>query len=431
MKNSPPERALREGASEARGVAKATADLDSATAWRDAPASPQPAVDDGPMSLMRTFLLLLVATAVWIPSVHFVFRPGAPRELAPALAARQRVLALRDDNAGQDVLRANNPEWDLMVRTFTVLSFANLALKEPDRKAEHLAVIDAVLDRTLRDEQKGLDTFLLPYVHHDVFRDASGRSLFVDGEVALMLAARQLVAPREDLAPLLRERIDTLVRQLERAPLLAAESYPDEAWTFCNTVALAALRLSDAVDGRDHSALRRRWVQSAREHLIDRRTGLLVSSFTYEGVVRDGPEGSSLWLSTHMLQVVDPAFAREQYLRARSELVGQALGFAWAGEWPASTPQAVDIDSGPTIPLVNANAGSSGLALVGAAAFDDEPLLEALVTSLRFAAFPVTDGTGLRFAAGNQLADAVLLYALVEGPLWERAMEPRTMEARR
>ncbi|MFP2909385.1 hypothetical protein ACLESD_30960 [Pyxidicoccus sp. 3LFB2] len=379
--------------------------------------------------MTRSLLLLLLAIAVWLPTVHRLFRHDTPRELAPALASRLRALATREDSPERDLLRRNNPEWDLMVRTFSVLAFANLALSEPDRKAEHLAVLDAVLDRTLRDERGGMDTFLLPYVHHGSFQDASGRSLFVDGELALMLAARQLVEPRADLAPLLRARIDLLTRQLERAPMLSAESYPDEAWTFCNTIALAALRLSDAVDGRDHSELRRRWVDTARAKLVDARTGLLISSYTYAGTRRDGPEGSSLWPSLHMLQLVDADFAREQYQRARKELIGEALGFAWAGEWPGGTSRQEDIDSGPSIPLVNANAGSSGLALLGAAAFDDEPLLSGLVTSLRFAAFPMTDDTGMRFAAGNALADAVLLYSLVEGPLWQRALELRHLEA--
>jgi hypothetical protein len=375
--------------------------------------------------MKRTLGMLLLAVAVWLPAVHLVFRPRAPRELAPALASRLRTLAMREDSPERELLRRNNPEWDLMVRTFSVLAFANLALGEPDRQAEHLAVIDAVLARTLRDEREGPDAFLLPYVHHAPFRGSPGRSLFVDGEVALMLAARQLVAPRDDLAPLLRERIDLITPALQRAPLLSAESYPDEAWTFCNAVALAALRLSDAVDGRDHSALRRHWVQTARAKLVDARTGLLISSFTFQGVRRDGPEGSTLWPVTHLLQLVDADFAREQYQRARRELVGEALGFAWAAEWPRGEARRDDIDSGPTIPWVNANAGSSGLALLGAAAFDDEPLLTGLVTSLHFAAFPVTDATGLRFAAGNALADAVLLYSLVEGPLWQRALEAR------
>jgi hypothetical protein len=100
-----------------------------------------------------------------------------------------------------------------------------------------------------------------------------------------------------------------------------------------------------------------------------------------------------------------------------------ALGFGWASEWPRELVNVDDVDSGPTVPLVDANAGSSGLALVGAAAFDDEPFLDALVTSLELAAFPMREETQLRYAAGNQLADAVLLYALVEGPLWAHARQ--------
>ncbi|WP_408888190.1 hypothetical protein ACJ2CR_23410 [Myxococcus faecalis] len=380
---------------------------------------------------MRRMLLLLLAMAVWVPSLQLGFRPDNPRDWVPALAARQRALALVAESPERDVLRRSNPEWDLMARTFCVLAFANLALHEPERRAEHLAVVDTLITRTLEDERGGGDTFLLPYVHAAPFRDASGRSLFIEGEVALMLAARQLVEPREAWAWPLRERVDRMAAQLERAPLLSAESYPDEGWIFCNTVALAALRLSDAVDGRSHASLRERWVRSAREHLLDARTGLLVSSFTHEGATRDGPEGSSLWLAAHMLQLVDADFAREQFERARALLIGERLGFAWAAEWPASDARADDIDSGPTIPLVNANAGSSGLALVAASAFGDEALLMGLSTSLRFAAFPILEDGGLRFAAGNPLADAVLLYSLTQGPLWRRALSPRTLEAHR
>ncbi|GAC1531243.1 MAG: hypothetical protein NVS3B10_26880 [Polyangiales bacterium] len=45
-------------------------------------------------------------------------------------------------------------------------------------------------------------------------------------------------------------------------------------------------------------------------------------------------------------------------------------------------------DSGPVIPLVHAGAGASGMAVLGAAAFHDEPLLSELVTALELTAFP-------------------------------------------
>lgn len=371
--------------------------------------------------VVTALLLFTLSTALWLPCLHLVFRPPARDALIDGLARRQRALALADTSSERALLRRMNPEWDLMSRTFGVLAFTNLALSEPERRTEHLEVADALISQTLRDEKNGHLFFLLPYGRREPFHDAQQRSLFVDGEVALMLAARQAVEPRADFVEPLRARIDEVTRQLETAPHHLAESYPDEGWTFCNSIALATLRVSDGVDGRSHEPLIARWMVSARRLLVEPRSGLLRSSFRHDGSPLDGPEGSTLWLAAHMLQLVDEDFAKEQYQRARKELGHVAFGFGWASEWPVSLRNVDDVDSGPTVPLVDANAGSSGLALVGAAAFDDEPFLEGLVTSLQFAAFPVKDETGLRFSAGNHLADAVLLYSLTEGPLWQHA----------
>lgn len=373
----------------------------------------------------RRFLLqaalLPLFTLAWLPVLQVVFAPPTRAHLIAELARRQHAIALQDVSPERALLRSMNPEWDLMSRIFGVLAFTNLALREPDRRARHLEAADALIDQSLRDETKGHLFFLLPYGRREPFHDAAQRSLFVDGELALMLAARQLVEERPSYRDALRLRIDEVTRQLESAPLHLAESYPDEGWTFCNSIAIAALQLSDRVDGRTHRPLIDAWLQSAKRHLIEPKSGLLISSFRHGGAPLDGPEGSTLWLSLHMLQLVDPAFATDQYTRARDALGHTALGFGWASEWPRVLRNVDDVDSGPTIPLVDANAGSSGLALVGAAAFADTDFLDGLVTSLEFAAFPVKDDSGLRFAAGNHLADAVLLYSLSLGPLWERA----------
>lgn len=377
-------------------------------------------------------VLLPAFTLAWLPCLHLVFSPPPREALVRALATRQHAVTLADASPERALLRRMNPEWDLMSRTFGVLAFTNLALREPDRRDHHLRAADALIDQTLRDETHGHLSFLLPYGRREPFHDAAQRSLFVDGEVALMLAARQLVDERPSYREPLRQRIDEVARQLETAPLHLAESYPDEGWTFCNSIAVASLHLSDRVDGRSHRPLISAWLASAKAHLVEPRTGLLISSFRHGGAPLDGPEGSTLWLSLHMLQLVDAPFATDQYTRARALLGHTALGFGWASEWPRALVNVDDVDSGPTIPFVDANAGSSGLALVGAAAFDDPEFLDGLVTSLQFAAFPVKDGDGLRFAAGNHLADAVLLYALVQGPLWERAAHVTLVtEARR
>lgn len=330
---------------------------------------------------MRLFGCLVLATVVWLSSLHrwFAHEPDLD-----ALAERLR--------APDPALRRTNPEWDLMARMFTVLAYANLAKRQPER---YLPAIDELIDRTIADvDHHGVSYFLLPYG-----RDAT-HSLFVDGEIALMITARNRIRPGRDAQPW----IDRLVAQIEASPTLLAESYPDEVWVFCNAVALAAIREHDRNQDLPERPLFARWIARAP---IDRASGLLTSKLGYHGEVREGPEGSTIWLAATMLRSVDPEFAREQYDLARAQLRGSFAGFGWSREWPDAWPGSDDIDSGPTVPIVGANAGSSGLALVAARAFDDDEFASELTTSLAFAGFP----DGGHYAAGNQLADAVILYA--------------------
>jgi hypothetical protein len=373
------------------------------------------------MKNAKTLLYLLVAAAVWLPSLHFFFRvtPPARAKLATALAELQ---IDGDGAASVHAMRGVNPEWDLMTRTYTVLALANRALVVPGERARLLATIDRIVDATLGDDARYGDAyFLLPYAGRGPFATPESRSLFLDGEIVAMIAARDLVEPRPTRDAEAAARAARITREMRESPTLSGESYPDECWTFCNTTALAGLAMLDRVTGSDHADLARDWVAYAKAHLVDPKTGLLVSSYTYDGRTLDGPEGSSLWMSAHNLLLVDPEFARDQYRRARRELGADTLGFGWAREWPRTAGDArrQDVDSGSVVPLLDASAGSSGLALLGASAFRDDAWLDSLLASLELAGFR-DERTG-RYRASNDVGDAVLLYALSFGPLWERA----------
>jgi len=381
--------------------------------------------------LLLGTLSLAIAAALWLPLVHVLFRAHPTANLstdpispeARALAARHMELWTQPDLRLAEVarMRRSNAEWDFMGRTFLVLALANMSLRAPEEAPRYLEVADRVIDETLRlEREQGMRHFFMGYGTHGEFLSGVDRSLFVDGEIALMLGARRLAGERADLRPLMRERIDAMLAYMRASPTLCGESYPDECWTFCNAVALAAIRMDEALEGRDHVALLGAWVTGARARLVDGPSGLLVSSFSRDGVVNDGPEGSSIWLVAHMLQTVDPAFARDQYDRAKGALARRVLGFGYAVEWPATWTGPADIDSGPVVPLLDVSAGSSGMALIGAAAFGDAEYLAGLRTTLDFAAFPTRSGDALRYGASNQVGDAVLLYASVMGPLWEK-----------
>ena len=183
---------------------------------------------------------------VWLPCLHFFFRPPLPapqfqsevQPLASRLAAQQLYLWTDPAPREQELtkMRGTNAEWDFMGRTFLVLALANRGPASSEQKAACLDVMDRIIDETLKIEQeKGMYHFLMPYAKNRPYVVQPPRSLFLDGEIALMLAARRLVAEKVAYRESLRQRVNEMVRRMEAGPVLCAESYPDECWMFCNT----------------------------------------------------------------------------------------------------------------------------------------------------------------------------------------------------
>jgi len=350
------------------------------------------------------------------------YRPSAEHRAADLWASQSAAWGDPEARAATvSELRGFNAEWDFMWRTFFVLSLADRAVAEPEEADTLLRVMDEVIaDTTRLEATHGQRHFLMDYVDHAPFRHGSARSVFVDGEIALMLAARRFVRDEPALAAPMWERLDAIVEQMEASPALLAESYPDEAWLFCNTNALVAVRMGDLLDREDHSDLIDRWTRNASENLREAESGVLGSEFTPGGRMMDGPEGSSIWLIATNLRLLDPALAQDQYDRARDALVRGALGHAYAREWGPSWIGVQDVDSGPILPFFEAAPASSGFALLAARAFGDVRTERALLRSMRAADVLVQLDAEWAALADNAVGDAVLLHALTFGPLWEK-----------
>jgi hypothetical protein len=376
-----------------------------------------------------------LATAVWLPCLHLFFRkPVSDFYVKTGVSPKARQLAARHLQLWTDPalrqaelkrMRHSNAEWDFMGRSFLVWSLVNLGLREPSMKEQYLPVIDQIIQETLKIEREdGIFAFLMGYAKNRPYRIQPARSLFIDGEIALMMGARRMLEEKPAYQQPMTDRLKAIEAQWAANPLMAAESYPDECWTFDHAVALAAFKVADRLDGTDHSALAKQWLAIAKTKLIHEKTGLLVSSYSTEGLVLDGPEGSTIWMVVHCLQVLDDAFARDQYQRARKELGRVLLGFGYGTEWPASWQGPRDVDSGMVIPGLGVSAGSSGMAFMAASTFGDWNFLQALNSTLDMAAFPARRNGQLKYCASNQVGDAALLYASVLGPLWERTNQP-------
>ncbi|MDM8550434.1 hypothetical protein QUF72_10165 [Desulfobacterales bacterium HSG2] len=377
-------------------------------------------------------LMLFIAACIWLPCIHFFYKPDI-REYRSneGISLKARMIAASHLEIWTDPelrelefrkMRAQNPEWDFMSRTYFVLALANMSLRDEKYKQQSCEIIDAILDNTLRIErEKEFYQFLLDYGYSDSWVMRPPRSQFIDGEIALMLAARRLIEEKAAYIPLLSERVEIMVSRMRQSPVLCAESYPNEYWVFCNTMSLAAIRMADVLDGTDHSAFLSSWINTAKKKLTESESGLLISAFDVNGtpvLSGFGPEGTSIWMACNMLQIVDRKFAEDQYRRARKELFDSFLGFGYSREWPTSSVGVADVDSGPIIPYLGASASASGLALIAAAGFDDTEFFSSLITSLNFAGFPTEKDGKLSYEASNPVGDAVMLYAIVEGPLW-------------
>jgi len=317
-------------------------------------------------------------------------------------------------------LRRFNPEWDFMHRTFLVLALAETSLEAPSRQAELLPVMDAILADTLAQvEAHGQRWYLMSYVDRMPFLDPSGKSLFVDGEVGLMLGARRLVSQDARWADLHRALNQDMAARFDRSPALLPESYPDEAWLFCVTNALVSMRMGDVLDGKaDYTPLIDRWTGQAKARLVETESGMLGSEFTWRGEMHDGPEGSSIWLVATNLLLLDEGFAREQYAAAKAALYHDIAGLGYATEWGRGWKGPQDVDSGPIVPVIDASASSSGFAILAAHAFDDGSALSALSRSLGMAFWAARHAPGFEEIADNEVGNAVIARGLAFGSLW-------------
>jgi hypothetical protein len=117
------------------------------------------------LQFLTPALSLLSPAAIWLPTLHFFFRPAlADFRQSNAIAPQARRLAARhlalwEDPARREQeisrMRASNAEWDFMGRTHFVLAHANRRnrrpslryYKKPDRTAKESGSSEYLRDR--------------------------------------------------------------------------------------------------------------------------------------------------------------------------------------------------------------------------------------------------------------------------------------------
>ena len=171
---------------------------------------------------------LRVATAIWLPCLHLFFRkPLSDFYQEKGISPKAKQLAARHLRlwtepallqAELKKMRSSNAEWDFMGRSFLVWSLANMGLRDPQTKDQYLPVIDQIIQETVKIEQQdGIYAFLMPYAKDRPYMVRPARSLFINGEIALMMGARRMLqeqaAYKQPMTERLRPYRATVARQ--------------------------------------------------------------------------------------------------------------------------------------------------------------------------------------------------------------------------
>lgn len=165
-----------------------------------------------------------------------------------------------------------------------------------------------------------------------------------------MLGCHRLLRPGSAYARLHNSLSRALYGRYCRAPSHCLESYAGQTWVADNTVALASLALHSQLTGSRYDDYCRQWVSYARQHLVEAKSGLLLSSAGTDRQSVEEPRGSGLGWSINFLYHTDSTFAAEQYRLYQQQLSTNfgvvRLYRERADDYETS---AGDIDSGPLI----------------------------------------------------------------------------------
>ncbi|GAA3143929.1 hypothetical protein [Kribbella aluminosa] len=184
-------------------------------------------------------------------------------------------------------------------------------------------------------------------------------------------------------------------------------TYPGQAWPIDSVVAIASLRLYDAVVAPRFGQVARNWVTTVKTEL-DPATGLLPHQVLPQVT---GARGSSQAMIQRFLVDIDPTFARSQYQLFRDKFV-TGLGIR---ECPKGTAGRGDVDSGPLVLGMSLSATVVGM---GAARAHHDSLANRLSRTGELVGMPFSGLRTKRYLFGAvPIGDAFLAWSTSARPL--------------
>lgn len=359
-------------------------------------------------ALLLTLLLALLNLRLAWPAAYPPAESLAGSDVPPQLRHLRGAL---DAGAGQQMQRLF-PEGFFFSHALYGLAWVELGLREAEGspgRAEALREARWALARL--DTPDGTRIFS-PSLDPPLGVFFNGWASWLRGGALLLEPAAARNQTEEDR---LQADCAALAAAFDRSPTPFLSAYPGQAWAVDSTVAVAALRLCDALFGPRHERTIAAWLAAARERL-DPATGLMphrVDPVTGQGL--EGARGSSQSIIARFLVEIDPAWGAEQYALFRRQFGGRPLGVPGIREYPLGSDGAGDVDSGPLIFGVSASA--TVVAAGAAQLHGDESFARAVFQTSEALGMPWRWDGRKRYAFGLlPVGDAFLAWAKTARP---------------
>lgn len=161
------------------------------------------------------------------------------------------------------------------------------------------------------------------------------------------------------------------------------------------------------------------WLERAKSEWLDKETGLLVSYLVeYEGYVEHGPmiQGSYSALNCYYLSLIDPEFAKEQYICLKKYFKQDYPVNGIKEYYKKSCLFGFNIDAGPII--LNLSPSGTAFAIGAATSLDDMKFRNQLLRTAEIAGSTVTWFGKSHYLLGNiaLVGEAITLAMRTSAP---------------
>lgn len=307
-----------------------------------------------------------------------------------------------------------NGEWLFGTYMMAGMGFGQSVLEHPDRRTEHVRLMERCLDELLSDDVRAFDREMWGTDPIETLEGRPAHGAYL-GYLNLLLSLHRRLAPDSAYAALNDRITAALAERIRSSRTRLVESYPGEVYLVDNCAVIGSIGLHARATGADRRAFLDDWAAVCRERYVDPRTGLLYQAVDVgSGEPLDDPRGSGTTLGLYALSFADMTFSRELYEAVRRELAGTVFGFGGVKEYPASVRGGRgDIDSGPIV--FGFGLSPSGFLLSGCRIHRD-PAFHARLFATAYAwGAPVCREGRMNFVTGASLGDAILFAMLTAG----------------